>query len=851
MQTREAQAVRKCLNSIHARCGAVLAILLLGAGARGAWAGTIGPQSLAMPKTSLTRMAKPSGPNPMLAFLPAGAEPDYDAWRSWMQQRAQEKGRALPAVDPTKLIVAGESEPNSSQGTADFVAGFGTGAGDDAAADASGILTVAIPSIIGPFAEDDGSIPLASPTGVVSGSAVKVSQFLGDGPHGSGGTGNADFDFFAVTGVAAGDEITVDVDAVVNGSPLDPFVVVWDAAGTIVAFNDDFDFLDSFVLYTAPAPGTYYVSMGAYLAPIPNDPFDSSSGNGFTSEGAYDVTIGLNARDADYFSLDLEPGDVITGAVTGAAAELRLYDPSTALRMGSLQDVGFIIPGPFPTGNAAFAYVVEAAGTYAVRVGNGNGAYTLALRAFRPHLEAGLEGSVQKLFLDFDGATVDPAIFGGFPGPVALSPLSSFLAGWGLTPADESDVIDAIIAAVEESLSADMRVLGANGDFDVSGTPPDFDVVILNSRDHADPFGAPNVSRVIIGGTISELGISTIGIAQSIDVGNFSPAETAVVLLDLLSGPPDPNSLNQFPLGGGATMIDLVGVGVGNIVAHEAGHFFANFHTDNFDINPSIMDQGGNLANTVGVGPDVTFGTIDDEDVDFGLDPYVANEGFTGLEDTLNGVAFDLSTATPVSMCGDGLINGVEECDDGNLSAGDCCSPTCTMPTCAASGFGKAILLSKETAGREKMIAKFLKGPALSQTDFGDPTFGTTAYHLCVWRDGPVLVADYEVDRAADVCGTGLCWKPIGNLPPSGKGYLYKDQLTASDGVRLMSLKGGAGGKSKALIKGAGAGLPAIAAALQTATSVTMQLHGSDAPVCLQATLNNLTKQEATFFKAK
>jgi hypothetical protein len=69
--------------------------------------------------------------------------------------------------------------------------------------------------------------------------------------------------------------------------------------------------------------------------------------------------------------------------------------------------------------------------------------------------------------------------------------------------------------------------------------------VLLNSRDHADPFGAPH-DRLVVGGTISELGIGTIGIAQSIDPGNFATSETGVVLLDLLSGPAfDPNSLNS------------------------------------------------------------------------------------------------------------------------------------------------------------------------------------------------------------------------------------------------------------------------------------------------------------------
>ena len=176
------------------------------------------------------------------------------------------------------------------------------------------------------------------------------------------------------------------------------------------------------------------------------------------------------------------------------------------------------MPGPFPTGNAAFAYVAEVAGTYAVRVSTGgNSGYSLDLQAFRPHLEGQPSGSVQKLFIDFNGATIDPAIFGGPPGPVTLSPLSAFLSGWGLSASDENAVIDAILAAIEEDLSSDMRVLGLNGDFDVSGTPGDFDVEILNSRDDPDPFGQPNVSRLIIGGTIDELG-SRPSASESIDV---------------------------------------------------------------------------------------------------------------------------------------------------------------------------------------------------------------------------------------------------------------------------------------------------------------------------------------------
>ena len=382
----------------------------------------------------------------------------------------------------------------------------------------------------------------------------------------------------------------------------------------------------------------------------PNDDLGSANavvglGTGDGTDDEADVSGDLVPGDVDFFSVDLRAGDVVSGNVFGSGFELRLFDPAGTQRIGSTQDATFIIPGPLPGGgNAAFGYVVEADGTYGIRVSGGTGPYTLELRLFRPPLESAEDSTHQILFIDFDGATFDASVLGG-PSLVTLSPLSSFLSGWGLSPGDEDAVIDAILAATEENLSADMRVLGLNGDFDTTGRRGDFDIEILNSRDHPDPFGGPNVSRVIVGGTIGELGISTIGIAQSIDIGNFDAAETAVVLLDLLSASAsDPNSLNQYSLGGGATVFDLIGIGVGNIVAHEAGHFFADFHTDRFNASPNIMDQGGNLDNLVGVGPDRIFGTADDLDVDFGPDIYALNEGFSGIEDTLNAVAFGLPT---------------------------------------------------------------------------------------------------------------------------------------------------------------------------------------------------------------
>ena len=189
------------------------------------------------------------------------------------------------------------------------------------------------------------------------------------------------------------------------------------------------------------------------------------------------------------------------------------------------------------------------------------------------------------------------------------------------------------MATVSENLAQDMIANGLN---------PDFKLRILNSRDDRDVFGQRNVSRVIVGGTITESGIPTIGIAQSIDPGNFGTEETALVLLDVLSNPSvefgDP-SLNTY-ITPASDRIAFVGRAVGNIVSHEAGHFFGDWHVDQFNATANLMDQGGNVPLMFAVGPDGVGGTDDDTDVDFGEDVLNPNEGFVGFEDTLTRLVF-------------------------------------------------------------------------------------------------------------------------------------------------------------------------------------------------------------------
>jgi cysteine-rich repeat protein len=255
-------------------------------------------------------------------------------------------------------------------------------------------------------------------------------------------------------------------------------------------------------------------------------------------------------------------------------------------------------------------------------------------------------------------------------------------------------------------------------------------------------------------------------------------------------------------------------------------------------------------------------------------------------------VAFDLADGA-VDVCGDGIADPGEACDDGNTMDGDCCSADCThaaadgtacddgnactvgdvcthgacagptpLPcapcgqcdpqsgchddgryTCAGPTTTDAAMLrfTRPRRGRDTMSWTMRSGPATSLAQLGDPRT-TSGYALCAY-DSKGLIG--LATAPAGPCGKGgACWHRV------GRGFVYDDPR-APGGISHLSVHAGPAGRARFAVSARGPNLVVPTLPLGD-RDVTVQLRRSDdTNACWTADHTNVRTNRTTVFRAR
>ena len=607
--------------------------------------------------------AEPTSANPYTALLRPGAEPDLAYWtaKTQVESRARGQRRALRGLRaaPTARVrerERGRFSGNDTPDTAEPLAGLR--AEDEPLVEITGTLEP-VPESSASAIEtdrDEGETASGAPDPWVlllreregDNAALAIAGEIGDGTYGAT---SGDVDVFTIRVEQPRSYLRLAVET--PESDLDPVMALYGPEGYPILVNDDgFLTTDSEGAIFLAQPGAYTLYVWGFAdgtaPPGLRNRRDAGSGTGVGSTGAYTVRVEALRPDEDHYAVHLNAGDVLAAATaSGTVTDLSVYDPDGTLRMLSRVDYSSLYADDSPllspselgrTGNGITAAIVApVSGTYAVAA-RGEGDYALSVQVLPPGPRRAPTGGPEQIFVDFDGGTYSPlADLGEGAAEATLSPLAAFLPRWYLAAEDEDAVIDAILARLQMHLRDALRE-------DVAGMG-DFEVELLNSRDHDDPGRESGVARIVIGGSEAEIGIPDIyGQASSVDIGNYRRDDIAYVLLDAYSDPAaSPASLNQFGVDSTRSKVDLVAIGVGFTAAHEAGHFFGLHHTDNGNPVPNIMDQGGgDIAFSYDLGRDGVFGPGDGARVRFRHDHFQSYYPFAGVQPTPDALALSL-----------------------------------------------------------------------------------------------------------------------------------------------------------------------------------------------------------------
>jgi cysteine-rich repeat protein len=212
-----------------------------------------------------------------------------------------------------------------------------------------------------------------------------------------------------------------------------------------------------------------------------------------------------------------------------------------------------------------------------------------------------------------------------------------------------------------------------------------------------------------------------------------------------------------------------------------------------------------------------------------------------------DGDRFVVYRGEPGPACGDGFLDAGEQCDDGNLLDGDCCTSTCTVPACRTAENALLLVKNKDNDAGDKLLFKWIKGESTTHDEFGDGSSQSQApldYAFCL-RDDTTGVILSETEVWSDAISG---WRVLGDFA----GFKYKNAPIANEGTRKIKLKPGDDGRAKAMFLAGGHFIP-DEPAMPLSTPLSASLVNRATGVCWGATFgaSDVVKSDEKSFKAK